>query len=84
LAVVEDRATIKVVSLATRKARRLVVSNAGTAFQSAPDDLAWSPDGRRLAYTVGGSLFTLDLGTGASRRLTHCVDGGDTDCGARS
>jgi TolB protein len=84
LAVVEDRTAIKVVSLATRKARRLVVAKAGTAFQTAPDDLAWSPDGRRLAYTVGGSLFTLDLGTGASRRLTHCVDGGEADCGARS
>jgi Tol biopolymer transport system component len=33
-------------------------------------DLAWSPDGTRLAFARGGSLYVLDLKTGGMRRLT--------------
>jgi hypothetical protein len=43
----------------------------------------WSPDGTRIAYSVGaagtagigdqGGIYVLDVGTGISRQLTHCV-----------
>jgi hypothetical protein len=38
--------------------------------QFRPTELPWSPDGSRLACALDGSLFTIDLATGASRRLT--------------
>jgi TolB protein len=84
LAVVEDRTTIKVVSLVTSKARRLVVSQPlGKAeYPTAPEDLAWSPDGERIAYTVDGSLYAVRLSDGTVRRLTRCVPGDDVRCGA--
>jgi Tol biopolymer transport system component len=42
---------------------------------SAPQGLAWSPDGRRLAYDDGG-IVTLDLKTMRTRRIG---DGSDPD-----
>jgi Tol biopolymer transport system component len=84
LAVVEDQTTIKVVNMVTRKARRVVVSQLlGPAeYPTAPEDLAWSPDEKRIAYTADGSLYTVRLSDGTARRLTHCVPGGDAHCGA--
>jgi Tol biopolymer transport system component len=73
LAVVEDVRTIKVVGLRGRSVRRFVVIDRHVAendVQTAPTDLAWSPDARRIAYTLDGSVFTLNLATGTSRRLT--------------
>lgn len=32
---------------------------------------SWSPDGRRVAYVVDGSVFTVDVASGESRRLTE-------------
>jgi Tol biopolymer transport system component len=72
LAVVEDQMTIKIVGLRTRNVQRFAVTDdqlGPNDVQTAPTDLAWSPDGRRLAYALDGSLYTLALRTGASRRL---------------
>ena len=72
LAVVEDRLTIKIVGLAGRTVQRFAVTDdqlGPNDVQFVPTDLAWSPDRRRLAYALDGSLYTLTLRTGASRRL---------------
>ena len=84
LAVVEDSRAIKVVTLGTRSVRHLDVSRplGPDEVPSAPDDLAWSPDGTRIAYTLRGSMYTVRLADGTIRRLTHCVDGGGARCGA--
>lgn len=36
----------------------------------------WSPDGRRIAYAADGSVMTVEVATGASRRLTPRHAGG--------
>lgn len=51
--------------------------------------LAWSPDGRRLAYSqvtagdqgVGSGIFTVDVASGAVTRLTDAPEGVDTEAG---
>lgn len=38
----------------------------------------WSPDGERIAYAADGSVMTVEVATGVSRRLTpRCIDRGD-------
>lgn len=36
---------------------------------------SWSPDGGRIAYVADGSVMTLDLASGTTRRLTAAVHG---------
>jgi len=72
LAVVEDQTTIKIVGLQTRSIERFAVTDDQLGpddVQTAPTDLSWSPDGRRFAFTLDGSLYALTLETGATRRL---------------
>jgi hypothetical protein len=38
---------------------------------SVASSFTWSPDGRRIAYVADGSVFTVDVASGASRRLTE-------------
>jgi Tol biopolymer transport system component len=73
LAVIEDATTIKVVGIETNRVQRFAVTDdelGRNDVQFAPTDLAWSPDGRRLVCALDGSLFSIDLATGASARLT--------------
>jgi dipeptidyl aminopeptidase/acylaminoacyl peptidase len=44
----------------------------GTASSSAP---RWSPDGRSIAYTTGGQVWTMDADGGAKRQLTRISSG---------
>jgi Tol biopolymer transport system component len=73
LAVIEDLHTIKIVGVETKSVQRFAVTDdrlGHNDVQFAPTDLAWSPDGSRLACALDGSLFSIDLATGATRRLT--------------
>jgi hypothetical protein len=56
-------------------------SNARTLFPergqpglSAPQDLAWSPDGRQIAFIYQGNLWVIDVTSGVANQLT--LDGG--------
>jgi TolB protein len=84
LAVVEDPATIKVVDLGSRDVRRLDVSRpvGPDDVPRAPEDLAWAPNGKVIAFTAEGDLYTVRLSDGRVRRLSDCVDGGDARCAA--
>ena len=76
LAVVENQTMIKIVDLRTQSVQRFAVTDdqlGSNDVQTAPTDLAWSPDGHRLAYALDGSLYTLRLSTGATRRLTDAT-----------
>jgi Tol biopolymer transport system component len=35
------------------------------------EDLAWSPDGRRIAYASGGSIYITTVANRQTRRLTY-------------
>jgi len=37
----------------------------------------WSPDGARIAYAADNSIFTVEVATGESRRVTPRVPGAD-------
>ncbi len=44
-------------------------------------DLAWSPDGKKLAYTDQGKLWIYTIGTGATKEVKTGVDAGITKIG---
>src|SRR5262249_21258540 len=72
LAYVVDYKTVKIVNLATGKVRKIRPRvNAGAdGVQYGADDLAFSRDGRTLAYPGNGGVYTFGLATGAMKQLT--------------
>jgi dipeptidyl aminopeptidase/acylaminoacyl peptidase len=60
---------------------KVLVAPQGMGMVQSP---AWSPDGRRISYTLGTpvtvpDLYVVEVGSGASRRLTHSSLEGDVE-----
>lgn len=53
---------------------RVIFPKPGQPGLSAPQDLAWSPDGRQLAFIYQGNLWVIDVESGVAHQLT--LDGG--------
>jgi hypothetical protein len=55
---------------------RKLFPEAGQPGLSAPQDLAWSPDGGQIAFIYQGNLWVIDVTSGVANQLT--LDGGAT------
>jgi Tol biopolymer transport system component len=71
LAVSQGRAGIFVVPLEGGGPRRLPIRLPG---EYGPDDLAWSPDGRRIAFVTNGALYVADVDGSGVRRVATVKD----------